>query len=456
MVKAVSVLSKLNAAKIVVIGDLLLDAYTIGKAKRISPEAPVAIVNVLQEEYRPGGAGNVALNLLSLGVQVVLVGRIGADWAGDTLKKALREENVESYLVTQEAYRTPIKNRIIADNQQIVRLDHEQIIDLNEGLEQTIIERLPSILEGVKAVAISDYGKGFLTSTLLTAIIHHALKCGIPIITDPKGSDFAKYKGTTVIKPNLSEAYAAAHLPPSAPLNHVAAAIIGQTQASLLMITRSEAGISLFDDKGNRQDIPVLVKKEVKDVTGAGDTVLAVLAHAIANQLPYEEAAHLCNTAAGIAIEQVGCARITLSDLALRFFEDKMEDKVFDHEHLFVLQEILKCRSFNLLILSKTEQLSHSLFYAIKNVAKCNENLLIYISDPLTEKTLIEILASIREVDFILFDFESLKSLCQSVSPKATYFFDTTQLIPLDLVNFLNSAHSLSLPNFSSRHAKGK
>jgi D-beta-D-heptose 7-phosphate kinase/D-beta-D-heptose 1-phosphate adenosyltransferase len=440
MVKLANVLSRLNPAKILVIGDMLLDAYTMGKARRISPEAPVAIVNVYREEQRPGGAGNVILNLLSLGAEVVAIGRVGKDWAGQTFVQALEQENVDTrMIVAQEGYHTPVKNRIIADNQQIVRVDHEQVMPLNESLEQLIIDNLPQLLQEVKVVAISDYGKGFLTPTLLAATIEEAVKKGIPIITDPKGHDFQKYKGTTIIKPNLSEAFAAANLPHTAPLENVASIVLQQTQAHLLMVTRSEAGISLFDHLGTRHDFPVHAK-EVKDVTGAGDTVLAMLAYAVANQLAYDEAAQLCNVAAGIAIEHVGCARITLSDLAHRLFEYKMSHKVFDQEHLFVLQEVLKRKPFSLVMLSQIDQLTHALFQSIKKIAQEAEALLVYIDDVEPREIFIEMLTSLREVNFIVLHLDSLKRLCQCAEPQAAYTFDARQarLISVDWPSYLS------------------
>lgn len=434
MVKLANILSRLNPAKILVIGDMLLDAYTMGKARRISPEAPVAIVNVYREEQRPGGAGNVILNLLSLGAEVIAIGRVGKDWAGETFVLALEQENVDTrMIVVQEGYHTPVKNRIIADNQQIVRVDHEQVTALNESLEQLIIDNLPHLLQDVKVVAISDYGKGFLTPTLLAATIEEARKKGIPVITDPKGHDFKKYKGTTIIKPNLTEAFAAANLPHTAPLENVASVVLQQTQAQLLMVTRSEAGISLFDHLGERYDFPVHAK-EVKDVTGAGDTVLAMLAYAVANHLSYDEAAQLCNVAAGIAIEHVGCARITLSDLAHRLFEYKMSHKVFDQEHLFVLQEVLKRKPFSLVMLSQIDQLTHALFQSIKKIAQEAEALLVYIDDVEPREIFIEMLTSLREVNFIVLHLDSLKRLCQCAEPQAAYTFDARQarLISVD------------------------
>lgn len=419
MVKLTSVLSRLNPSKILVLGDMLLDSYTKGKARRISPEAPVPIVTVFHEEYLPGGAGNVILNLLSLGAQVIPIGRVAKDWGGEVFLNALKSENVDTrFIVEQPAYLTPVKNRIIVDNQQIVRVDREQIIPLSEALEQHIIDHLPVLLRDVQIVALSDYGKGFLTPTLLAAVILEARRQGIPVITDPKSSDFSKYRGTTLIKPNLSEVYAAANLPAGASLDQAASIVLAQCQAQFLMVTRSEAGISLFSDRGVRSDFPVQAK-EVKDVTGAGDTVLAMLAHALANDLSYHEAIPLCNIAAGIAIEHVGCARVTLSDLAFRLVEQKISDKFFDEEHLFVLKEILKRRPYRILKLSEGSQFTTSLYQSIKQIADQGEPLLIYINEVKPDETLIEILSSLREVSFIVSQHENLSTLFECVPPAA-------------------------------------
>ena len=253
MVRLSGAFSRLGCSKTLVIGDFLLDTYTIGKARRISPEAPVAVVHVQKEEHRPGGAGNVVLNLRSMGCEVVAIGRMGQDHYGTLLLNILGEEQVNiDGMVVQGGYPTPVKNRIIAENQQIVRIDHELLTPLPEYLEQQIIDSLPRLMEGVKVIAISDYGKGFLTRTLLNALIEKARENGIPVIADPKGIDFSKYNGSTILKPNLSEAYAAAGLPMEAPLEQVAAKVLNNTQIDILMITRSEAGISLSLKRASR------------------------------------------------------------------------------------------------------------------------------------------------------------------------------------------------------------
>lgn len=310
------ILSKLNPAKILVVGDFMLDAYTIGKVRRISPEAPVAIVNVEREEYRAGGAGNVVLNLVSMGAEVVAVGRIGSDSASEKLRSLFAAEGLTCQgLFLEKDYAIPVKNRVIAENQQIVRIDHETITPISQALEQHIIDALPFLLEGVKVVAISDYGKGFLSRTLIQAIIAQAKLSDVPVIADPKGLDFSRYAKATIIKPNLSELYAAAGMPLDSPLDVVAAKVLALSEVEMLIVTRSEDGITIFYADGSREDFVVKIQ-EVKDVTGAGDTVLAMLAMAIGNRLLISEAVELANVAAGIAIGRFGCARITLSDVA--------------------------------------------------------------------------------------------------------------------------------------------
>lgn len=431
MVKLAGSLSRLNPSDILVIGDLLLDMYTVGKAQRISPEAPVAVVRVRDEEYRPGGAGNVALNLISLGARVRMVGRIGADWAGDLLKQSFETETVDTAgLFLQNNYKTPIKNRVIADNQQIVRIDYEQITPLPEALEQSVINALPALLQGITIIAVSDYGKGFLTTTLLSALFLKAKELGIPVITDPKGHDFAKYLGTTVLKPNLSEAYIAANLPVHAQIEPVAEHILRVSGADMLMITRSEAGITLFEAGGSRHDFPVHMK-EVKDVTGAGDTVLAMLTYALANRLSYQEAARLCNTAAGIAIERIGCARVTLADLAHRLLETDVSNKVFDEEHLFVLQEVLRSAPFRLLMISGTEEMSQILFRSIRSIYQKDTGLLVYLVDAKQDDSFIEMLSSLKEVDFIVLHQENLRRLCSVIQPTESYIFEACSLKPI-------------------------
>ena len=429
MVRLTGTISRLETRKILVVGDLMLDTYTIGKARRISPEAPVAVIEVQREENRPGGAGNVVLNLRSLGAEVSLLGRLGNDSTADILRQALIGENVDVIgLFIQNDFATPMKNRVIADNQQIVRVDYEKVTPLSELLEQEIVESLPSLMDGIDAIAISDYGKGFLTKTLLSAIYELAKSKNIPVITDPKGIDFTKYQGTTVIKPNLSEAYAAAGLLHDANLDLAAERILKLANAQTLMITRSEAGISIFHRDEGRHDFPVR-SKEIKDVTGAGDTVLAMLTFAIANELSISEAAQLSNIAAGIAIEHFGCARISLSDVARRLLEYDASNKVFEKEHLFALQEALKQKDYILLSLSGSKGMTSSVFTAIHHLARDEKrDLVIFLRDAHSESDFVCLLASIQDVKFIIIHSDNLANLCQKVPPSEIYVLNNKEL----------------------------
>lgn len=298
-----------------VLGDFMLDTYTQGRVKRISPEAPVPILEIHSQESRPGGAGNVVLNLIALGGTVHAVGRLGDDEAGRELRSFLGNANASiQSLLNEPYYHTSVKNRLVADSQQLLRLDREKVTPLSSDLEEVIAHELKKAIPQVQVVAISDYGKGFLTQRLIAHAIQIAKEAGIPIIIDPKGSDFTKYKGATLIKPNLSEAYAAAKATHDAPLDFVAKSLLETTQAELLLITRSEAGMSLFDQKGNRFDFPVRAK-QVKDVTGAGDTVLAVFCLGFANKMDIHHTAQLANVAASISVERLGCVQVTLSEI---------------------------------------------------------------------------------------------------------------------------------------------
>lgn len=419
MVNLFGSFSKIKRQKVLLIGDLMLDKYTIGKVGRISPEAPVPVLLVHKEECRPGGAGNAALNLISMGSNVTLLGRIGSDESGQTLKQALLDDSVDvSGIFVQANFPTPVKNRVVANNQQIVRIDHEQVVPLQEMLEQQMITALPELAKGAAVIAISDYGKGLITPTLMAAIIEQARKQQIQVITDPKGFDFSKYRGTDVIKPNLSEVYAAANMPSGASLDVAAARVLEITQANTLMITRSEAGISLFYKNGTRQDFPVRKQVVINDVTGAGDTVLAVIACALANGLSMPEGSQLGNIAAGIAIEQFGCARVTLSQLAQRLLSDDVGNKVFDQDHLDVLREALTGRDYVVFTISSEAIMNAVVFRAIHQIAHQRHwDLLVYVQEGGNDNEMISVLSSLHDVDYVITKEETLRALCALTKP---------------------------------------
>lgn len=434
MVKLSGMLSRFSPVRVLVIGDFMLDTYTAGKVKRISPEAPVSVLHVQKEESLPGGAGNVVLNLISLGAQVIAIGRVGFDLAGQQLRDALEEDGVDiENLIFQKEYKTPVKNRLIADAQQILRVDFESVSSLPRHIEEEMLERLPALIETVQIIAISDYAKGFLSHALLQKVIQMASSKGIPVIVDPKGNDFSKYSGATAIKPNLTEAYAAAKLPPEAPLDQVASVILQTCGAQMLIVTRSEAGISLFNKEGHRFDFPVR-SKEVKDVTGAGDTVLSMISIALANGLDIRYAAQLANIAAGMAIERLGCARIHLSEIAERLLEFDVENKIFDEEHLFALQQVLKGKRYTVLGIDSKQGMSTPLFRSLRKLSsrESEKKLIVYICDNDPDEEFVSLLSSLAEVDFIVLKKESLENLCSIIHPHQVFVMESDELVALD------------------------
>lgn len=434
MVKLIGKLSQFSPVNVLVIGDFMLDTYTTGKVKRISPEAPVSVLHVMHEESRPGGAGNVVLNLISLGAKVSVVGRVGHDEAGEKIRFELDKEGVDiAGLLKENGFKTPVKNRLIADAQQVLRVDFETVAPIAEHLEQIVVERLPAFLDETQIIAVSDYGKGFLSRSLLMALFEMARVRGIPVIVDPKGDDFSKYQGATVLKPNLTEAYTAAKLSTEIPLDQVASKILQTCRVDMLLITRSEYGMSLFDHKAERFDFLVR-SKEVKDVTGAGDTVLAMISIALANGLDIKHAAQLANIAAGMAIERVGCARIHLADMATRLLEYDVENKIFDEEHLFALQQVLKGKHFAVLGLESSYGMSTAVFRSIRKLAgkKEERKLIIYVRDNTPDQEFVSLLSSLAEVDFIVLKCESLKNLCEIIRPDAVYSIENGGLMTLN------------------------
>ena len=323
MVKLARAFSHFRPFKALVLGDFMLDTYTTGRVKRISPEAPVPVMEVISEESKAGGAGNAALNLMALGASVFAMGRIGLDLKGNELKGLLSEKGVDvEALLIEPGYKTPVKNRLIAGSQQLLRVDFETVAPLHLDVEKIAIQKLEEMIPQVEVIAISDYGKGFLSNRLIQTAIELGKKFQIPTIVDPKGNDFSKYRGATLLKPNLSEAVIAAKMARGAPLDLVAHHLLESSEVELLLITRSEEGISLFDRSRNRTDFPVR-SRQVKDVTGAGDTVLAVMGLGLANKLEVASAVQLANIAAGLSVERVGCAQITLSEITQRFLETR-------------------------------------------------------------------------------------------------------------------------------------
>lgn len=307
-----SLFARTKELRALVIGDLMLDEYLWGKTDRISPEAPVQVVDVMREDLRLGGAGNVVNNLVALGCNVAVCSAIGADDNGSYLLRLFAAMGVETAgLFTDPDRRTGKKTRVMAAHQQIVRIDRESKDALQTTIEDKLIAWLRENAAHFDVLVVSDYLKGVLTPALLAAVIKMGKEANIPVVIDPKGSDYSKYAGATILTPNRKEAEQACGIAihDEASLTAAAAKLLQSLHLSSLLITRSEAGMSLFRPELPPLHIPT-VAREVYDVTGAGDTVLAVLSLGLASGLSFDDSAKLANTAAGIVVGKLGTSTL--------------------------------------------------------------------------------------------------------------------------------------------------
>lgn len=325
---------------VLVIGDLMLDRYLVGEVERISPEAPVPVVLIKQQNERIGGAGNVAANLAQLGVHTRIAGCVGKDSEATSLIAMMNEMGITTSGVLQTEHRpTTAKTRILGGHQQMMRLDQES----HETLTATELQQLQQLIEQQLAdkpalVILSDYAKGVLSNSLCGSVIKQCRQMNIPVLVDPKGQDYSKYKGATALTPNKRETAEACRVDPKNTTAILQAAAILRKSLDLefFAVTRGEEGISLIDAH-NMLHIPATAK-QVFDVSGAGDTVIATLAAGLINGLNHHEAFQLANIAAGVVVGKVGTAPITREDLLHELIsQDTAEqaDKVCD---LFNLQ----------------------------------------------------------------------------------------------------------------------
>ena len=312
-----SLFARARKIRALVVGDLMLDEYLWGKAERISPEAPVQVVDVVREELRLGGAGNVANNLVALGCGVTVCSVIGGDENGTILRHVFTGKGVDVSGVFEDPMRrTSKKSRVVALHQQIVRIDRESREPLGAEFEAKITDFITGKAAEYDVILVSDYLKGVLTEGVLAAITSAGRQHGIPVVIDPKGSDYGKYRGATILTPNRKEAELASgvKITDDESLARAAQALLGTGRFAGLLITRSEEGMSLFMDTGHTVHIPT-VAREVFDVTGAGDTVLAVMGLVLACGRGFEEAARLANVAAGIAVGKLGTSTVSPAEI---------------------------------------------------------------------------------------------------------------------------------------------
>ncbi|RLA78740.1 MAG: bifunctional heptose 7-phosphate kinase/heptose 1-phosphate adenyltransferase [Epsilonproteobacteria bacterium] len=421
---------------ILVIGDLMIDHYLWGSTNRISPEAPVQVVDIKKETTVLGGAGNVVNNLVSLGADVMVLSVVGEDKIAEELTQMLIDIDVRHYLICDENRKTTKKSRIIASHQQVVRYDHETKVDISQESEAVLSVGILNIIEQFDMVLVSDYGKGVITDSLMGKINFYASTHNIKVLVDPKGDDYTKYIGSYLLTPNKKEAIEATNIDivDDASLKVALTKLHNTACLQVPMITLSEDGIAILDENNNVVIKPT-VAREVYDVTGAGDTVLASLGYSLANGKDIVDAMEFANLAAGVVVGKIGSATATLEEVEeyksslhkssieshIKNFEEiektvarlkKQNKKIvftngcFDILHKGHVQYLDKAKSFgDVLILGLNSDASVS---ALKGPSRPinNENDRGYI------------LAALESVDYVvLFTDDTPLSLIQIVQP---------------------------------------
>jgi D-beta-D-heptose 7-phosphate kinase / D-beta-D-heptose 1-phosphate adenosyltransferase len=320
---------RLADVRVLAVGDVMLDRFVYGVVERISPEAPVPVLRIEREQAMLGGVGNVVRNLRAQAASVCLVALVGRDEAAREIKGLLRDDvDIESHLLEEDDRPTTIKTRYIAGGQQMLRADRERAHAVATALEEEIIARAEADLGQAQALVLSDYGKGVLTERVVRRMIAAARPSAIPVIVDPKGNDYGRYSGATLVTPNRRELTEATGLPTGSDSEVVvaAAALIERTGIEAVLVTRSQDGMTLLRASALTEPLHLpATAREVYDVSGAGDTVVATVAAALAAGIDLESACRLANAAAGIVVGKIGTATASSAELAAVFRARELE-----------------------------------------------------------------------------------------------------------------------------------
>ena len=315
--RAAAILRSMRGRRVLVLGDVMLDEFVWGQVSRISPEAPVPVVQVTRESFHLGGAGNVAANVRSLGGTSALAGAVGRDAGGERVRDSLAAAGVDSRIVELTRGRpTTVKTRIVAHGQQVVRADREDATDVPAGVEAALVEAVRRELAACAALVISDYEKGVVTASLLKRVLPLARRRGVPVLVDPKVRHFRLYRGVSVVTPNQLETEQATGMRLRGPgeLRAAGRRVLALLGCRAVLVTRGEHGLTLFERGRAPLHVPAAAR-EVFDVTGAGDTVIATLALALAAGATLPEASALANCAAGVVVGKVGTAQADPAEL---------------------------------------------------------------------------------------------------------------------------------------------
>lgn len=428
-------------ASVLTIGDVMLDTFVYGDVTRISPEAPIPVLNIRSQNSMPGGAANVAANVAALGAQSTIISVVGRDEAGDNLHKALRSlhDNYKTQFIIDSKRPTSLKIRYIAGAQQLMRADWEVVEPIRPDTAAELLASVRRCVADHDIIALSDYGKGVLTDLVISSVIEIARAAGKIVIVDPKRLNFAGYRGATYIKPNLSELARATGMRCTTDDEAEAAAnvVIAETGAAVLL-TRSEKGISLFRAGGP----PVHVRttaREVFDVSGAGDTALAAFAAALAAGEPEDAAIHIANAAAGVAVSKRGTALVSFDELAASLsdglFFDAVEG-VVSPERAAAIAKIWKGRGLKVGFTNGCFDIVHSGHVTMlgKAAAHCDRLVVGLNTDASVrrlkgpsrpvqvEASRVQVLANMKNVDLVtLFDDDTPLELIKAIEPDVLF-----------------------------------
>jgi D-beta-D-heptose 7-phosphate kinase/D-beta-D-heptose 1-phosphate adenosyltransferase len=427
-------ISKFDRCNILVVGDLMVDEYLWGDVERISPEAPVQVVTIKDEDFSLGGSGNVVSNVVALGAKVSAVGVIGTGTDGQLLLNKLNELGVDIAGIFQDSNRpTTRKTRIIASNQHVLRIDRETKESISEPAFEAIAKYLEDKIPDVDVVLISDYGKGLITEALMARLIAAAQKHKKITIADPKGLDFSKYSGVSLITPNKKEAALASGIEvvDETTLIEAGNKILQRVGIDKLLITCGKDGMVLFD----RNKAPYKIRAETRqvyDVSGAGDTVLAVLGLSVASGISFEDGAVLANTSAGIVVGKVGTATVSRQELSSALKHDDISLKHKDLSELPVLLQDMKKKGKRLVMTNGCFDLLHAghimLFSASK---KLGDVLIVAIDDDdsvrdlkgkgrpvISARERVRVISALDSVDYVVvFSSQELSKLIEIIRP---------------------------------------
>jgi D-beta-D-heptose 7-phosphate kinase/D-beta-D-heptose 1-phosphate adenosyltransferase len=379
-------LPKFDAARVLVVGDLMLDRYWHGDTSRISPEAPVPVVHVADAEERAGGAGNVALNLAALGSATTLLGFTGEDEAAAALGKVLQEHNVECRFEAVQGNATITKLRVLSRHQQLIRLDFED--GFYHSDPAGLLASFEASLESMGAVVLSDYGKGTLQQA--QDFINRARQRGVPVLVDPKGADFSIYHGATLITPNMHEfETVVGACRNDEEIVERGERLMQKLDLGALLITRSEKGMTLLQQDKPALHLPTHAR-EVYDVTGAGDTVISVLAAALAAGEPLADATAWSNLAAGIVVGKLGTAKVSVDELrrALRE-QNEVEQGIVDEDRLVALVQEARAHGEKVIMTNGCFDILHAGHVTyLEQAAALGDRLIVAVNDDASVKRL--------------------------------------------------------------------